>query len=157
MCKRFALLVLLCLLLTGCTVEADRIYVVCRVSNGDITCYKNDTEFYDISPDGALTPTIDPTLRAYPALDLYIHDGEYNLYPILPNLYKGTKTDVERYLFELSSREGLNNVRWVYSDYQRFEVLYTTTVTTYRILFNIYGEVRIYSENNLPPPYLNGE
>lgn len=148
------LLTIIVVVITGCTVEASRIYIVCRYDNGAVSCYKNANEFYDVDVNGNLLPTIDPTLRAYPILTFTPTQGDYNFEPDVPNLYHGCKVELEHYVYRLLEND-FDAFEIIYSDYQRLEIKVYSQTTTYRILYNIYGEIRVYSENNSPILYIN--
>lgn len=149
------LLSILCLL-TGCTRTADRIYTVCRVSEKGISTYKPNGTFYDYHEDGSLTPSMDPTLRALPALQFNPRQHSYKLTPVLPGLWEGTLQGLEGYVYELT-QNGFTFDGCTYADWQKLEFYVYSDDDTYRIMYNIYGEVRIYSQNKAPILYLNEE
>lgn len=144
----------MCILLSGCTVEADRVYVVCRIEGETVSCYKSENDFYTVQSDGTLLPSLDPTLRAYPALNFEPKSVDYNLTPDIPGLYHGTLRELEGYVFTLLANE-FTDFDVYYTDYRQLELFVYSDTDTYRILYNIVGEIRIYSENNHQILYLN--
>ena len=156
----FYILTCMCLLLTGCTVTADRIYTVCKVDKDVIYCYKADGSFYTVSDKGVLESVPAVGLKAYPALSLTPSKGDYDFKYVLPGLYKGTLESVNNYVYKLC--DGDNQCITIsYADYSLLDVFVKTTKVSTRIIYSINGDVRIYaqdnSKNSEDPLYLNKE
>lgn len=150
-----SILIMLCLTLTGCAVEADRIYTVCLI-DGDTQCvYDGSGKFYTVDADGSLTPNINPKLIRKPALMFLPSEGEYMFTNILPGYYKGTLTSLEHYVYAVCS--DLSIIETVYADPNSLELIVPTENSSLRILFNIRGDVRIYSSDGAIPLYLNSK
>lgn len=145
--------ILLLLSLTGCTVEADRVYVVCRKTADTTYVFSGSKEFYTYDGE-QLYPCIDPNLQPYPALQFNIEDGEYNLAFVLPGLYRGTLTSLEHYVYKVCNGDS-SKITVISADWQELELLLTLDNIDMRILYNIHGDIRIYSSNNSAPLYLN--
>lgn len=151
------IVLILCLTLTGCTHDANRIYTICKVDDGVKYCYNSDG-FYVVS-DNNLTPTSSIGLKKYPALCIVPEEGDYVFEYQLPGFYKGTLTSVNRYahrLIELGF-----TYEYSYADCNSLEVYFISNDLKVRLLYNIKGSVRIYcvdnSNNYITPPYLNEE
>ena len=149
------LLIFFLLTLTGCTVEADRVYTICRKTADSTYVFSGSGDFYTYI-DGKVYPCLDPNLQPYPALTFKIEDGEYNITYILPGHYRGTLKSLEHYVNELVSGD-FGKVEVIFADWQDLEILVTLDDLNVRILYNIRGDIRIYSSNNCAPPYLNVE
>ncbi len=149
------LCVLLSVTLTGCTVTADRIYTVCRIDNGIRYVYDGSGNFYTVQDDGSLIPNINPNLIRRPALMFIPSAGEYEIKYILPGCYKATLTSLEHYVYEVCS--DVSAIETVYSDANKLELKVPVNTTSLRIIFNIRGDVRIYSSDGTIPLYLNNK
>ncbi len=160
--KCIALLILLLLssmLLTGCTVTADRIYSICKEDGDRVYCYKSTGEFF-IFEDGILAPTSDVGLKNYPALNITPMCGAYNFEYVLPGLYKGTLWDVNRYVAKLLETDG-SALEISYRDWNLIDAYVKTPDINVRVVYSISGDVRIYAvdsaSNPTEPPYLGGD
>lgn len=151
----FILFTLVCISLSGCAVEADRIYTVCRIDNGTRYVYDGSGRFYTVLPDESLQPNIDPNLIAKPALMVTPKEGEFSFEVQLPGLYKGTLADVNHYVYAACT--DTSQLQIIYADAKRLEIVFPSGEDNIRILYNIKGDVRIYSTNNNIPVYLNGK
>lgn len=152
-CK-LTIAILLLVLFSGCTVEANRIYTVCKVDSDYTYCYNINDEFFRVEPDGKLTHISSVGLKDVPALVLNPSVGDYNFDYVLPGLYKGTLESVNHYVNTL---EGVYRVS--YRDWNNLEVYITTANADVRVYFNIRGNVRIYAVDKngiaIEPPMLN--
>lgn len=156
--RRFILLLLstvVCLSLAGCAIEADRIYTVCRIDNGTRYVYDGSGNFYTVMPDETLQPNIDPSLINKPVLMVLPKEGEFVFESMLPGFYKGTLESINHYVYAACS--DLSQLQVVYADAKRLEIVFPSGEDNIRILYNIKGDVRIYSTNNNIPVYLNGK
>lgn len=150
--KYILLLVVVSCLLCGCTVEANRVYTVCKASPTDVYCYDSDGNFYYVVNNKPLLVG-SAGLQARPALKLSNRSGDFVFEPVLPGLYRGTLTSVSHYVSKLVS-ELNGEVEIVYADWNNLEIfVYSSEVNT-RILFNIKGDVRIYAVDNFQNPIL---
>lgn len=146
-------LLLICLTLSGCSIEADRIYTVCRIADGVQYVYDGSGNFYTVTESNSLQTNIDPSLISKPALMLMPKEGDYAFEYILPGLYKGTLTSVNHYVYAICT--DLESIQIIYSDANKLEVIVPADDISIRILFNIRGDVRIYSSDNTIPLYLD--
>lgn len=144
-----------CFLLSGCAVEADRIYTVCCIDNGIQYVYDGSGNFYTVGTDGSLTPNINPKLIRRPALTFMPKEGEYDLKYVLPGYYRGTLTSLEHYVYAVCS--DLTSIEVIYSDPNSLELIVPAEDISLRILFNIRGDVRIYSSDGTIPLYLDSK
>lgn len=138
------------------TVDADRIYTVCKYDNGIIYCYNNDENFYRVSDD-ALIKVGTANLKAKPCLQFIPTKGDYKFEYILPGLYRGTLTSVYHYSSRLLNTDN-SSYEVTYSDCNMLEVYIYSEEFDVRIIYNILGDVRVYavdnSDNPIEPPYL---
>lgn len=146
------------LLLTGCTVESDRIYNVCKIdSDGTQYCYNDLQEFYVVYNDSVL-PISGVGLHPYPTLKLQPSEGTYSFQYELPGKYSGTLKDVNHYVYDLLS-DGAASVQVLYSDPYILDFKVIGEKFTTRIIYNKSGSVRIYCETNSgksrKPLYIN--
>ena len=150
--KYILFLVIVSFLLTGCTVEADRVYTVCKSSPTGVYCYDSSGNFYYVV-DSKPLPVGSAGLQARPALQLSNRSGDFEFESVLPGLYHGTLTSVSHYVSKLVNElDGVIDI--VYSDWNNLELyVYSSEVNT-RILFNIKGDVRIYAVDNFRNPIL---
>lgn len=152
----FLTLILLCFNLTSCTVDANRIYTICKRDNNKVYCYSNDGVFFEVLDDGSLIQTSGVGLNAYPELHLIPKEYGYTFVNVLPGLYSGTLKDVSGYVNKLLIEGYTYEI--VYSDCYNIELYAYSESCNIRILFNKQGEVRIYSvdnsDNYINPPYL---
>lgn len=139
--------------MTGCAVEADRIYTICCIDNGSQFVYDGSGNFYTVAADGSLTPNINPKLIRKPALMFLPSEGEYELEYVLPGYYKGTLTSLEHYVYAVCS--DIASIEILYADPNSLELIVPVEDISLRILFNIRGDVRIYSSDGAIPLYLN--
>lgn len=150
-------LLLCALFLSGCTVEADRIYTVCKNDGENVYCYKEDGSFYYYS-NGILVPTSGVGLQAYPALHVTPCSGEFSFTYVLPGLYSGTLASVNHYVYKLQ-QESSSELIIQYQDWNNIDFIVKTDNVSTRIIYNIKGDVRIYavdnSDNPIEPLYIN--
>ncbi len=153
--RKILLLVMLtiCVFLSGCAIESDRIYTVCKIDNGTVYVYDGSGKFYTVLQDGTLQPNINPNLITKPALMLLPKEGDFEFEYVLPGLYKGTLTSVNHYVHKVCT--DLSAIDTVYADPNNLEIFVPAGDISIRILFNIRGDVRIYSSDNTIPVYLN--
>lgn len=156
--KVIILITLLLMSLTGCTIEAERIYVVCKQDSATTYVYDTNNNFYELI-NGDLVPHSGVALKAYPALTIEPYDCEYNIVPVLPGLYRGTLESLSGYLFKLLKDNGEFEI--VSRDWNNIEIIVKTDEVNTRLIFNISGDIRIYAEDNfhnsIEPLYLNKE
>ncbi len=148
-------LLLLCICLTGCAIEADRIYTVCCIDDGTQYVYDGSGNFYTVGADGSLIPNINPKLINKPALMFIPTEGEYAFENILPGYYRGTLTSVEHYVYEVCT--DLTSIDVIYADANNLKLIVPVGENFLRIMFNVRGDVRIYSSDGTIPLYLNGK
>ena len=155
--KLSLLILLICFLVTGCTIESNRIYTICKMDSGSTYCY-NDDGFYVVSGN-SLIETSSVGLKPYPVLHVTPSAGEFVFSKDLPGCYKGTLESVNSYLYKLISDGCSYTV--TYSDPNNIELYAECPEYKLRLLFNIKGTVRIYCLNNsgnyIMPPYINEE
>ena len=156
--KLVIILVVLATSITGCTVESDRIYTICKIDDGEVYCYKNENEFYKVLEDNTLLKLSGVGLYARPMLQIIPSEGEYEFYYQLPGLYKGTLESVHHYVYKLQE-DGCGKEDIVYSDCNILDMYLYNNEYSVRIVYNIRGDIRIYaidsSDNPIKPPYLN--
>lgn len=143
-------------LLYGCgTVEASRIYTVCKVTESSTFVYDANGNFYTYA-DGKVTPVYSSELKALPMLVLRFDDvTEYTLVPEIPTVYLGTKEDALHYATRVLT-ECSGVYRLPHIDWKSFEMLISTDTCDMRILYTSDDKVRIYAvdkdgESILPP------
>ena len=140
----FFILIYLCTLLTGCTVTADRIYTICKISEDNVYCYKSDGSFYTVSKSGELESVPAVGLKAFPALCLKPTKGSYNFSSKMPGLYRGTLESVNRYVYKLSEGDA-SCITISYADYYLLDIFVKTSTTSTRIIYSINGDVRCHA------------
>lgn len=158
------ILTIVCLMLTLCTgcvtVEADRIYTICKTDGTDTYCYNDTGSFYFLSPDGLLVPTSGVGLRNLPALTITPREGEFEFIYQLPGLYDGTLHSVNCYVNKLLT-ELNGELEVTYRDWNNIELYVKSATVSTRIIYNIKGDVRIYaidnSNNPITPLYIISE
>lgn len=156
--KLIPLILLITLILTGCTVESHRIYNVCKVtSNGDTYCYDMFGNFYKVYNETVL-PISGVGLYPYPTLKILPTSGDYSFEYVLPGNYKGTLTDVNHYVHKLLEQP---NAELLLTDADCYIIDFRVVCAdnTTRIIYNKSGTVRIYCSDNsgnfLNPLYIN--
>ncbi len=149
--KRITLLsLLIAILLSGCTVTSNRIYVVCKEDENVKYCYSNTGDFYRLEND-KLIPTSSVGLKDLPALVLSPSEGVYKFSVQLPGLYKGTLTSVNHYSYKLCEGD-TSRIRVSYRDWNNIEFYVECDTYSARIIFNIRGDVRMYFINEKKEP-----
>lgn len=157
--KLFAVL-LVSLLLTGCTCEADRIYTVCKQSDEGTFVYNMSGEFYQYDKESKeLTPCSSIGLQSSPALQIAPKDGEFELKEDLPCKFNSTLDNLNCYLGKLIS-DGYN-VDVTYADWSSLTLLATKDGTSLRMYYATDDTLRIYSSEisdiSKPLPYTTRE
>lgn len=152
-------LLLIVILVPGCTVESNRIYNVCKVStDGTVYCYDDLGKFYVVYNDNVL-PISGVGLYTYPTLKLIPTTGDYTFTKDIPGKYAGSLRDVNHYVYKLLSE--LSNVSIVTNsvDCYIMDITVNADEGITRIIFNKSGSVRIYytdnSGNAEEPLYIN--
>lgn len=158
--KIILLLTLLATLLTGCAVESNRIYTVCK-RIGDITyCYDDEVNFYRRNNTGEFYSVPAVGLVAKPAMIVHVSDGDYSFVESLPNCYTGTLQSVEHYIFYLIEKD---NVQFTTDEVSYSNVNFHLSCAEYslKIFYTSDGVVRVYAVNSgglpIDPPYIIGE
>ncbi|MCM1215074.1 MAG: hypothetical protein NC548_11205 [Lachnospiraceae bacterium] len=156
--RLLSLIFIICTLcITGCTVDANRIYTVCKSTESTSYVYNADGEFFMLT-NGRLIPCSSNGLQTKPKLILIFDDStDYNLVEEIPSVYSGTKDDclhyVTRVLTELGGKYAIINVDW-----KSFEMLISTDDYDIRIIYTSDDKVRIYAQcddEGVAPPFLN--
>lgn len=156
--KSVLTLVTLCflVLLTGCTVEADRIYTVCKSTEDTVYVYNAEGEFFTYK-NGEVLPCYEPSLQARPKLILEFDDStDFSFDKEMPSVYIGSKEDCLHYVTKLL-RERNGKYRLLSVDWKSFEMLVTTSECDVRVLYSNDNRVRIYAQDEsggIVPPYL---
>lgn len=145
------LLVSLCLLfISGCTVNSNRVYTICKIDESDEYCYSDNGEFFKVV-DGYPIKISSVGLKSLPALTLSPTEGEYKFVKQMPGLYKGTLRSVNCYIFKICNGD-TSNLEVKYRDWNNIEVYVYTDDYNARVIFNIRGDVRIYFINSKQEP-----
>lgn len=148
-------LIILSLLLTGCTFNAERIYTVCKDDGENVYVFDTNDNFY-LLKDDTLINYSGVGLKSYPALVVEPRECDYVFTYVLPGLYEGTLESVNGYLHKLVSMGGTYIIN--YRDWNNIDIYVTNAEFSTRIIFNIQGQVRIYavdnSNNSIDPLYL---
>ena len=148
------LLLLCCLMLSGCTKTADRIYTVCRVSGDKVYVYNASNEFF-IYNCGKVIPCPSADLQPRPKLVLNLpEDTSFTLTKQMPSVYAGTKDDalayIARVLQEQSAEISCNECDW-----KSFTAYLRTDDFELKVFYCIDDVVRVYmndSEGNAVTP-----
>lgn len=156
--KIILVVLLLSFLLCGCTVEADRIYVVCKQTENVTYVYDGNGNFYTYQ-NSNVQPYIGKDLQAEPRLTLtalYDDDLSYQLDYELPTVYNATLIDALHYIATtLQNDSAMFVVTEV--DWKSFEVLVTTEDYDMRALYSSDNRLRLYAVdkegNAIEPPY----
>lgn len=150
--------VIMCLLLTGCTYDANRIYTVCKTDEDETYVYSDDGLFL-VNCD-KLIESYDPNVVREPALQLLTDADSYKFSYEMPGLYKGTLYSVSGYINYMCENDDASYVI-TYSDPNNLEVFLNTDDYMARVIYNTNGEVRMYFKNksgfSINPVYVNEE
>lgn len=156
--KIYPIFLLITVLLSGCTVESNRIYNVCKVSSdGTVFCYNDAGEFFKVYNDTVL-PISGVGLYPYPTLKVIPTEGPFDFTYVLPGNYTGSLRDVNHYVFKLLKEDNAAIVM-LETDCHIIDFKVISDLHTTRIIYNKSGTVRIYcvdnSGNPLEPLYIN--
>lgn len=131
--------------LHACTVESNRIYTICAIKEGNTYCYNDDGFFVLNNETGSLLEVNGYGLYKKPVIQLLpTHNKDFKFENSLPGLYVGTLESVSNYVYFLES-EYNSTTEIIEADSNSIEILCTSTEMKTRIVYNIRGEVRIYS------------
>lgn len=148
MLKRFIYSVIglfTCVCLSGCTVTANRIYTVCKYDASYTYCYNDTGEFF-IHDEAGLIPVSSVGLKPLPVLHVVPAETEYSFKEVLPGLYNGTLESINGLLYDLIQQGATYNISK--ADWNNLELFITLDEEALRIIYNIRGDVRIYSSEN---------
>lgn len=160
--RKLLSLALVCtsLSVSGCTVTANRVYSVCKISDGVTYCYNDEDKFFLLREDGVFAPTSSVGLRALPALHVIPSGGSFQFEEQLPGLYTGTLASVNHYVERLQTDLG-STFEMTYCDWNNIEGHVESAELSVRIVYNITGQVRIYAidanGDGIVPPYISKE
>lgn len=152
------LVLLLSLLLTGCTVTADRIYAVCRVDGNNTFVFNEKGEFFKYV-NKQLVKCSGANLQAKPKLTVYLpEEPTFVLNPEIPSVYTGTKDDALGYIAHVMLSTGAE-VQCPKVDWRSFEAYLRNDELDMRVIYTVDDKVRIYATdkegNAIKPPYLD--
>ena len=138
--------VLLCFCITGCTYDADRIYTVCKYEDNVEYVYNANGDFYvhDKIAD-TLTPAYSVDLQTKPAIFLRVNEGDYNLVEDWPNKFTCSKSDLEHYLYELTTHGYTTNV--LCADWKSITIEAKNDKHTLRLYYTTDKSLRIYASD----------
>lgn len=141
------------LLLTGCTVTADRIYTVCRVCDGKTYVYNGQGEFFVYTGE-SVVPCYTGDLQPKPALTLVLPEpSSYTIVEQFPTVYKASYDDIMRYISTcLVSDNALYTV--VSVDWKSFEMLIKSDLYVLRLIYTDDNTLRLYMQDGTSPPHL---
>ena len=157
--KLILCIIIIMLVCTGCTVEANRIYTKCKIVGDTYYCYNTDNEYYYYNGE-MLVPVSGVGLRSLPALHVIPTAGDYVFTKQIPGLYTGTLTSVNHYVHYLITKLDAT-VEITYQDWNTVDLKVISDTVSTRIIFNIKGDVRIYAIDNsgksINPLYINSK
>lgn len=157
--RRISILLVLCsFFLSGCTVTADRIYTVCRVTDNHVYVYNASGEFF-LYNDGKVIPCPNADLQPKPKLVLRLpEDTSFNLEKEMPSVYKGTKEDALAYISRVM-QECSAEVTCTECDWKSFTALLRSDTFDMKVFYSTDNHVRIYMNdengNAVSPLYLD--
>ena len=159
--KLIGLLMFVCISLTGCVVEADRIYTVCKDTPTERWVYNANGEFYKFDKTSSEFSKVEPvTLDAKPMLLLDLKPGDYCIVEEVPNKYKCTLEDFNNYINTLVEKDSVD-YEVVCSDYKSMELSIKCSNYSMKCFYTNNDYLRLYcidsDSNPTDPPYINEE
>lgn len=154
---KICLLALLTLCLTGCTVESDRIYTVCKVENNMVYCYNDSGEFFLVN-GGKVIPCPGVGLQAKPKLALYLPEStEFNLTKKIPSVYEASLNDTLCYISKVMQETGAV-INCPVVDWKSFTAYVKGDTFDMKVIYSNDETVRVYMNdangNAVVPLYL---
>lgn len=159
--KLIILCLLICCILTGCTVDGDRINTVCKDTPTCTYVYNANGDFYfKDKTTGDFNSAVPGGLVNKPILLLTPSEGSYTLTEDLPNKYACTFDDFNNYLNYLIVNDNISyTIECV--DYKSVELTVCCNTYSMKCFYTNNGFLRLYcvdsAGNPITPPYINEE